>query len=110
MAKSQTGANLEHAQCSLHDRDRRLGTNWHCSVREYTPGACSTGVPNCLSRLVGGTNQNAPVNMAPVGGDVVAAIALGVGIAAVGMEAITSPVAMSPAAMTVAMVRGLLLT
>jgi len=43
--------------------------------------------------------------MAPVGGDVVAAIALGVGIAAVGIEAITSPVAMSPAAMTVAIVR-----
>jgi hypothetical protein len=43
--------------------------------------------------------------MAPVGGDVVAAIALGVGIAAVAIDAITSPVAMSPAAMTVARVR-----
>jgi hypothetical protein len=43
--------------------------------------------------------------MAPVGVDVVAAIALGVGIAAVAIDAITSPVAMSPAAMTVARVR-----
>jgi hypothetical protein len=43
--------------------------------------------------------------MAPVGGDVVAAIALGVGLAAVGIDAITSPIAVSPAAMTVAIVR-----
>jgi hypothetical protein len=40
-----------------------------------------------------------------VGGGVIAAIALGIGIVAVGIDAITSPVAMSSAAITLAIVR-----
>ncbi len=102
MAKSQNRGrtlNMRYVACMIVIED--LGRTGTAPFGETPPVHAAPG----LSRLVGGTNQNAPVNMAPVGVDVVAAIALGVGIAAVAIDAITSPVAMAPAAMTVAMVR-----